>query len=122
MNLLLAGHSDKTAYAQCVFAYVGEVGDEPVLFDGRCPGRIVEARAGEGEAFGWDPIFEPDEGEGRTFAQMDKVKKNRISHRGRALEMVKAFFREHPEVLERRGAQHSNGASQPSTGRAAAAQ
>ncbi len=31
---------------------------------------------------GWDPIFEY---EGRTYAEMDKVEKNKVSHRGKAL-------------------------------------
>lgn len=40
----------------------------------------------EGHAgFGYDPIFVPDEGDGRTFAQMSPDEKHAISHRGRAL-------------------------------------
>jgi len=59
-------------------------GDEdtlPVkLFEGSVPGEIVAPRGDGG--FGYDPIFEHD---GRTFAEMDPVEKNAISHRGRAL-------------------------------------
>ena len=111
---LLAGHTDKSAYAQCVFAYVAEVGDEPLLFDGRCPGTVVDARLKEGatEAFGWDPIFQPDEGGGLTYAEMDGEAKHRISHRGRALAQVKVFFAQHPEVLRRGGARGDGGAAQ----------
>ena len=107
LNSLLAGHADKSAYAQCTFAYVHKLGDEPVLFDGRCPGRIVEARSGAGKPFGWDPIFEPEEGQeegeqaGRhTFAEMDKAVKNRISHRARALALVKDYFAQHPHLVQ----------------------
>ena len=42
--------------------------------------------------FGWDPVFEPDEGEGKTYAEMDKDFKNRISHRGRSFGKFMAFL------------------------------
>jgi XTP/dITP diphosphohydrolase len=42
----------------------------------------VEAR-GEG-GFGYDPLFVPEEGDGRTFAEMSAEEKHRVSHRGRA--------------------------------------
>ena len=106
---LLAAYEDKTAYAQCVFAFVGEVGEEPVTFDGRCPGRIVAARAEEGkEAFGWDPIFEPTEGRGgRTFAEMAEDEKNGLSHRGRALAMLKDWLRQNPQRLQQLTSAHA---------------
>jgi XTP/dITP diphosphohydrolase len=34
--------------------------------------------------FGYDPVFVPDEGDGRTFAEMSAEEKHRLSHRGRA--------------------------------------
>ena len=46
-------------------------------------GSIAEAPAG-GEGFGYDPVFVPDEGDGRTFAEMTPEEKNDLSHRGRA--------------------------------------
>jgi inosine triphosphate pyrophosphatase len=51
---------------------------EPQVFVGRTPGRIVPARGNND--FGWDPVFEA-EGTGQTYAEMDKVLKNSISHR-----------------------------------------
>ncbi len=87
---MLAGFEDKSAYAQCVFAYYdGESMTEPILFDGRCPGTIVSP-AGEAH-FGWDPIFKPD-GYDETFAQMDKREKLRISHRGKAFTLLKEYL------------------------------
>lgn len=44
LNNLLAAYEDKSAYAQCIFAFSRGPGDEPVVFVGRCPGRIVPAR------------------------------------------------------------------------------
>ncbi|UJR08932.1 hypothetical protein I4U23_013184 [Adineta vaga] len=99
LNKLLAGYEDKTAYAQCVFSFCAGPNSEPIVFDGRCPGRIVPARGPN--SFGWDPIFQPDNDEGQpgteTFAEMAKTEKNRISHRNRSLELVKEYFAKHPE-------------------------
>jgi XTP/dITP diphosphohydrolase len=40
---------------------------------------------GRGQAgFGYDPVFAPDDGDGRTFAEMSADEKHAISHRGRA--------------------------------------
>ena len=81
LNNLLAAYEDKSAYAQCIFAFSEGPGDEPRVFVGRVDGRIVPAR-GAG-AFGWDPVFEtatPD-GARQTYAEMDPAVKNGLSHR-----------------------------------------
>ena len=91
LHTLLAGHADKAAYAQCIFAYAPGPGAEPTLFVGRCPGTIVPP-AGPAD-FGWDPIFLPD-GHAQTFAQMDKAVKNSISHRAKALALLQAHFQQ----------------------------
>ncbi len=51
--------------------------------EGVCAGRIAEAEIGD-IGFGYDPLFVPDEGDGRTFAQMGTEQKHAMSHRGRA--------------------------------------
>ena len=51
--------------------------------EGVVEGSISVERRGEG-GFGYDPVFVPIEGDGRTFAEMSLGEKNRISHRGRA--------------------------------------
>ena len=38
--------------------------------------------------FGWDPVFQP-EGFDKTYAEIELSEKNKISHRGRALEQLK---------------------------------
>jgi inosine triphosphate pyrophosphatase len=53
---MLAGFTDKLATAVCTFAYTKGPGHEPILFEGRTEGTIVEARGPSN--FGWDPIFE----------------------------------------------------------------
>jgi XTP/dITP diphosphohydrolase len=50
---------------------------------GTVEGCIVEEPRGTG-GFGYDPVFVPDEGGGRTFAEMSPAEKDACSHRGRA--------------------------------------
>ncbi|KXX81768.1 Inosine triphosphate pyrophosphatase [Madurella mycetomatis] len=87
LNNLLAAYPDKSAKAVCTFAYSPGPGHEPLLFQGVTEGKIVPARGPTN--FGWDPIFEY---EGKTYAEMDKAEKNQISHRGRALAKLQAWF------------------------------
>eukprot|EP00658_Telonema_sp_P-2_P035552 TRINITY_DN2582_c0_g2_i2.p1 TRINITY_DN2582_c0_g2~~TRINITY_DN2582_c0_g2_i2.p1 ORF type:complete len:208 (-),score=46.07 TRINITY_DN2582_c0_g2_i2:767-1390(-) len=91
LNKMLVGFEDKSAYALCTFAYSDGKGEEPLIFSGSTPGRIVEARGPTD--FGWDPVFQPD-GFEQTYAEMDKSVKNEISHRGRALAKLKQFLEE----------------------------
>jgi XTP/dITP diphosphohydrolase len=50
---------------------------------GTVEGRISLAPRGHG-GFGYDPVFIPAEGDGRTFAEMTPAEKHSVSHRGRA--------------------------------------
>ena len=56
---------------------------EPLLFEGIANGQIADSPFGEG-GFGYDPIFIPNESN-KTFAELDQEIKNKLSHRGRAL-------------------------------------
>ncbi|PVH85402.1 inosine triphosphate pyrophosphatase-like protein [Cadophora sp. DSE1049] len=89
LNDMLVAFPDKSAQAVCTFAYCKGPGHEPIIFQGRTDGKIVPARGPTN--FGWDPIFEY---EGKTYAEMDKVEKNKISHRFRALEKLKKWLEE----------------------------
>ncbi len=51
--------------------------------EGVCRGLIAEAESG-GRGWGYDPLFIPDGGDGRTFAQMTEEEKHAMSHRGLA--------------------------------------
>ena len=54
-----------------------------VVAEGVVEGRIAfEARGDRG--FGYDPLFIPADGDGRTFAEMSADEKHAVSHRGRA--------------------------------------
>jgi inosine triphosphate pyrophosphatase len=87
LNNLLAAYPDKSAQAVCTFAYSEGPGHEPRIFQGRTDGKIVPSRGPPD--FGWDAIFEY---EGQTYAEMDKVEKNKISHRFKALEKLKLWL------------------------------
>jgi len=50
---------------------------------GSVEGRIIREARGAG-GFGYDPVFVPTEGDGRTFAEMSPADKHACSHRGRA--------------------------------------
>jgi XTP/dITP diphosphohydrolase len=60
--------------------------------EGTCDGVIAPEGRGE-RGFGYDPVFIPDEGDGRTFAQLDPVEKNALSHRGRAFRALGQLLR-----------------------------
>ncbi|GAA6029897.1 hypothetical protein JCM8097_009159 [Rhodosporidiobolus ruineniae] len=97
LNNMLAGFPSKKATAICTFAYSAGPGTEPILFEGHTEGQIVPARGPTN--FGWDPVFEPEEGKGQTYAEMDGAEKNRISHRYRALDKLRKFLLEQdPQV------------------------
>jgi XTP/dITP diphosphohydrolase len=71
---------------------------------GTVEGSIVRTPrpAAGGDGFGYDPVFVPSEGDGRTFAEMPAAAKHRISHRGRAFRTLADGLRimaavEHPE-------------------------
>ncbi|CAI7584669.1 unnamed protein product [Penicillium palitans] len=85
---LLAGFDDKAATAVCTFAFSAGPGSEPLLFQGRTEGKIVDKR-GEG-GFAFDPIFEV---EGQTYAEMSFAYKNTVSERFKALEKLQDWLR-----------------------------
>ncbi|HWC68902.1 MAG TPA: RdgB/HAM1 family non-canonical purine NTP pyrophosphatase [Acidimicrobiales bacterium] len=60
-----------------------------VSAEGICPGRIATSARGK-RGFGYDPVFVPDEGDGRTFAEMSEAEKHAVSHRGRSLRALLA--------------------------------
>lgn len=79
----LAGSADRRARFRTVAMVVWPDGDETTA-EGVCEGSIAERERGE-RGFGYDPVFVPVEGDGRTFAEMTDEEKHDLSHRGRAL-------------------------------------
>jgi XTP/dITP diphosphohydrolase len=66
--------------------------DQPcVVFVGETQGQII--RQIRGTHWGFDPIFSPQEGDGRTYAELSAETKNRISHRAKALTKLADWLR-----------------------------
>ena len=79
----------RAARFRCAIALVGFDAEEH-LFEGVFEGLIAEAPIGNG-GFGYDPVFFVPEA-GRTAAELAPDEKNRISHRARAIDVLKAFL------------------------------
>jgi inosine triphosphate pyrophosphatase len=90
LNKLLVGFDTRAARAICTFAYCESTEAEPIVFQGVTKGKIVQARGPK--KFGWDPVFEPDHPSGQTYAEMPAEVKNALSHRAKALQLVKEHF------------------------------
>ena len=93
--LLLAkldGVTNRSARFRTVVALVSSKGDIHFV-GGECIGTIAESERGD-SGFGYDALFIPTDGDGRTFAEMTGAEKDAVSHRGRALAQV-------PELLAR---------------------
>lgn len=92
----LDGIKDRSARFRTVIALIVRRDDgtpEEHLFEGRVEGRIIDEYRGGG-GFGYDPVFVPD-GSTETFAEMPLERKNRISHRARAVEKFAEFIKNH---------------------------
>jgi XTP/dITP diphosphohydrolase len=110
---LLDEMKDKTnrkAAFECVISIAVPPG--PALtYEARCEGLIAEAPAGNG-GFGYDPVFYYPPLK-KTFAELSREEKSRVSHRGKALQELKAEFdkvliwiEQNMPVHERTGCQH----------------
>jgi XTP/dITP diphosphohydrolase len=78
----LGDRTDRSARFRTV-ALVRWPDGRELAVDGICPGTIATEERGPG-GFGYDTVFVPDEGDGRSFGEMTHDEKHAISHRGRA--------------------------------------
>jgi len=83
-------NKNRKASFRSVFAY-GKPGEKPMLFIGETTGIIITKERGN-NGFGYDPIFIAD-GQKKTFAEMDTIEKNKISHRGKSLDKLLDYFK-----------------------------
>lgn len=84
--------SRRAARFHCLLLFLRHAGDPvPAICDGAWEGRILEQPRGRG-GFGYDPVFLVPE-LGRTAAELSPQEKNRISHRGQALDCMVAQLR-----------------------------
>jgi XTP/dITP diphosphohydrolase len=66
------------------------INENKFLFEGICKGEILTSKQGK-KGFGYDPIFKP-EGFEQSFAEMTSEEKNKISHRGTAIQKLVEFL------------------------------
>ncbi|HJU08454.1 MAG TPA: RdgB/HAM1 family non-canonical purine NTP pyrophosphatase [Rhodanobacteraceae bacterium] len=79
----------RNAHFVCVLALLRSADDaDPLIAHARWHGRILHAPRGE-RGFGYDPVFLPDDGQGSSAAELDPALKNRISHRGQAMTLLR---------------------------------
>ncbi len=79
--------------AQFRTAVVLNLKGEQYLFEGVCKGEILTKKSGDA-GFGYDPIFKPY-GFSESFAEMSSEQKNKISHRGLAIQKLITFLNDY---------------------------
>jgi XTP/dITP diphosphohydrolase len=88
----LSGHDDRRAHYVCVLVLMRGPGDtQPLVAEAEWHGEIAHAPRGRG-GFGYDPYFFLKEW-GKTAAELAPDEKNRISHRGQALQKLLALLK-----------------------------
>ena len=81
---------NRTARFRCVICYIDKNGEKHI-FEGIAKGHIGYEPVGN-NGFGYDPIFICEKG--ITFAEISGDEKNKISHRGRAIEKFVNYLKE----------------------------
>ena len=91
----MAAETIRTAHYACVMVLVRHAGDpQPLVAEGNWHGEVT-ARLRGSSGFGYDPLFLIP-ALGQTAAELDPVTKNRISHRGVALQRLLERLRDEP--------------------------
>lgn len=85
--------SDRTARFVSVIAVHDPTTNTTLTSEGRVEGTIATSLRGT-QGFGYDPVFIPSEGDGRTFAELGTEFKNTVSHRFRALTKIKTLLQQ----------------------------
>ena len=86
----LKGQSNRKAAFHCCLCLIPGKGEDPIYFEGVCPGEILfEARGDKG--FGYDPIFHSYEANADFGTASDEIK-NKYSHRGKAAQKLKEYL------------------------------
>jgi len=93
---VLEGEIDRRARFRTVVVCRFPDGTE-IIGEGVVDGEIVRVPRGLG-GFGYDPVFVPEGGDGRTFAEMSPAEKHELSHRGIALRSFVKLLKQNKEV------------------------
>mgnify|MGYP003292081703 CR=1 FL=1 len=87
----LDGKANRRAKFRTVISLI--LDGKEYLFEGSVSGTILTERHGK-QGFGYDPVFQPD-GFERSFAELSMEEKNKISHRGKAVEKLIRFLNDY---------------------------
>jgi len=108
----MKGHTNRQAAFECVISLAVPSG-AALTYEARCEGLIAEQPTGDG-GFGYDPIFYYPYLK-KTFGELSREEKSRISHRGKALGELKAEFdkvliwiRQNMPIQEKFRCEHDN--------------
>lgn len=83
----LAGQTDRRAHFACVLVLVRSADDpQPIIAEGEWHGTILDAQRGA-DGFGYDPLFYVPT-HCQTAAELDGAIKNKLSHRGQAMQKL----------------------------------
>ncbi len=85
---LLRGYKNTNAKLKSVFSL--NINGKTFFFEGKIEGKIIFNQRGQ-NGFGYDSIFIPN-GHKKTFAELDLIEKNKISHRSKALKKLIIFL------------------------------
>jgi len=85
----MKGKENRNAAFMCILALAVPAGPA-LIYEGRCEGMVLEEPRGS-QGFGYDPLFYYPPLD-KTFAQLTAEEKNRVSHRGRALQEMAGEF------------------------------
>ena len=85
----MEGHEDREARFMCIIAIAVPRGPA-LIYEGICEGIITSELIGD-HGFGYDPLFYYPPMK-KSFAQLSSDEKNRVSHRGKAMEELRSEF------------------------------
>jgi len=96
---LLQNEKKRDAYFLSVVAFSNaREPSKPKCFQGMVQGKIASEERGK-RGFGFDPVFEPYGGNGKTFAEMTTQEKNKCSHRAQALRKFARWYSLHAQRI-----------------------
>ena len=108
----MKGHTNRQAAFECVISLAVPTG-AALTYEGSCEGLITAKPSGNG-GFGYDPVFYYPPLK-KTFGELSREEKSRISHRGKALGELKDEFdkvliwiRQNMPIQEKIRCEHDN--------------
>lgn len=90
----MKGIKNRTARFKCCMTLINPQGEIAFSYTGICEGSIIEGQRGV-NGFGYDPIFLL-ENSNKTMAELSEEEKNRVSHRGKALNAILEYIKKIP--------------------------